>query len=321
MAAPTISTITNLPTRESPENFDVRGEGAFTQINAVIGQVTSWRNWATAGVEVIVTDGVTPVTNDEDTNDVAWHITGEAYNNLKINAERNGATYPFSSISFGVPVSTTADGATKSGAGFISVNSRGTITQPQIQFGVSKPGYNFSPSLSEDGIANISGARCIVGQEIPSSSIDSSIRFYLAGSSGELVAGRFDDAATENPSRVSSVMVRSRADLRYAPISSASRLKDGIRPAVEPEISPLRNVSWTWGGEMSDSEERKGSIGSGLIADDVAAVFEHAAIRDDDGTLMGYNPQPVIGALVQIANRLKSQIDAAAKRLDALTEA
>ena len=97
------------------------------------------------------------------------------------------------------------------------------------------------------------------------------------------------------------IITREKGDARFAAISSL-RFKEQITPRDDlAAIFPLlRPIGFTWGGELSESDERFGMAGVSFIAEDVEPVFPEAAryVRLDDGTLVLQSLDPLAIAAV-----------------------
>lgn len=314
MAAPTLTSLVNLPTRSAPDTFNTYAAAIWPQFNNTVTELNAFSAWLESGVDVALVAGVEPVTIDNDTDNTKLTLRGARYTSLKIDAERSGAEYSYRpSIIFGVPITGTADGATKDGAAFISCFGDTTRTQAELVIGTEVSGDNYDPTATDPTISGENGCRIYVGQT--DTGYDQ-ISFRKNGTHCGLFRTAYN--ANLNTGVSQSIVTRANGDLRYAPISSAARLKENIQDMPPADLSALGNYSWTWGGELPDDAPTKGKVGSGLLADEVVALFPQAGIYDADGRLEGYNPQPVVGALVDTIKRLDGALDGLLKRIEAI---
>jgi hypothetical protein len=107
------------------------------------------------------------------------------------------------------------------------------------------------------------------------------------------------------------VMTREKGDARYAAISSL-RYKDAVEIAARvPGFLDLNVHSWTFGGELEESDYRRGRSGYGHVAEEVAAVFPEGVEEDDEDRPDRLNVGAMLGAL-------HAEIKAAVARIDAL---
>lgn len=115
------------------------------------------------------------------------------------------------------------------------------------------------------------------------------------------------------PQTNGSVITRVRGDNRYTLASSSRRFKDQIHEvSVTPEsFDQLRPVAWVWGGELPEDDPRRGSIGFGLIAEEVAEEFPAAVVENPDGEIEGLQPLALIGVLVAVLQDVRARMAAA----------
>lgn len=129
--------------------------------------------------------------------------------------------------------------------------------------------------------------------------------------------GRFqanDTAANVNIT----VMTRIKGDARYS-LSSSVRFKKDIQDANEAlllnafDLFDLRD--WIWGGEIPLSDERYGTEGTGLIAEEVAEYLPQAVRyqwSDDTNSTKKINaldPLPIISSLIVKIRHLEERLE------------
>jgi hypothetical protein len=126
---------------------------------------------------------------------------------------------------------------------------------------------------------------------------------------GDVQAFRIDPAGPT--AAVANVaMTREKGDARYAPIASGAMFKELIADAAPVDLSGLSIKEWVWGGELAEDDPRRGKVGRGLLAGDVASVLPQAVVRDDQGRPAGLDPLTLIGALLDEVNALRQRIAA-----------
>lgn len=105
--------------------------------------------------------------------------------------------------------------------------------------------------------------------------------------------------------------VRAAMDARYEPLSSASKYKENItRASSSNMIKHVDLKRWTWGGELSEDDPRRGREGLGLIAEDVANVIPEAIMYNKDGEIEGLSGLVLIGVLWDEVQELRTKIEA-----------
>lgn len=117
-----------------------------------------------------------------------------------------------------------------------------------------------------------------------------------------------------------SAVTREKGDARYQ--SSSRRFKQQIelRDTLSIDIlKQLKPSQWLWGGELSENDERWGTRGVGLIAEDVEEVLPEAVryqwVTDEEGNdtdekqVMGIDPMAMVAVLVQTVQELTERIE------------
>ncbi|MEM9049866.1 MAG: hypothetical protein AAGC92_14235 [Pseudomonadota bacterium] len=101
------------------------------------------------------------------------------------------------------------------------------------------------------------------------------------------------------------VITRQIGDARYSQIASTERFKDDVFEARPIDLREIMVREFTWGGDLSEDDPRRGLCGLGFIAEDVVEAVPEAAIHDHDGNIAGIDPLTMIAAVYwDLANRL-----------------
>jgi hypothetical protein len=121
---------------------------------------------------------------------------------------------------------------------------------------------------------------------------------------------------------VTTVLTREKGGALYAPISSR-RFKENIAPTTFDAldiVSQLQPQVWVWGGEVHPTHERYGTVGIGLISEDVEAILPAAVtyqwVPDEEGmdtdvkVPHGLDALALIGVLVKAVQELTARIAA-----------
>ena len=96
------------------------------------------------------------------------------------------------------------------------------------------------------------------------------------------------------------IATREKGDARWAAIS-ARRFKTDISDASMDSgaiLDALKVHRWTWGDELPENDERRGTEGVGFIAEEVAEILPQA-VRYADGKVLGLDPLAILAVLVE----------------------
>lgn len=124
---------------------------------------------------------------------------------------------------------------------------------------------------------------------------------------GGAQVGIIQDSGT-NPTSSLSLITRGMGDVRYTLASSSIRYKTDLAPVEPPDLSQLAPFRFTWGGDLSEDDPRRGHDGYSLLAEHVASVFPDGATYNDDGQPEGLNHSALIAALLAEVNALKARV-------------
>jgi hypothetical protein len=112
-----------------------------------------------------------------------------------------------------------------------------------------------------------------------------------------------------------SVITREKGDNRYASVSSR-RYKEAVESVDEAELAAIfDNLTlrqWTWGGELAEGDERLGSAGLGLIAEEVEEVIPDAVRyqwHEEAKRVNGLDPLALIALLVAKVRQLEDRLE------------
>lgn len=108
--------------------------------------------------------------------------------------------------------------------------------------------------------------------------VNANVSYYFRDKDAATTVAAIYGLGTASPSG-SCVITREKGDLRYTAASSR-RYKTSIADADDAELvaafDKLVLKSWIWGGEVPEADERYGTRGVGVIAEELATIFEPA---------------------------------------------
>jgi hypothetical protein len=118
------------------------------------------------------------------------------------------------------------------------------------------------------------------------------------------------------------IITLEKGNAKYAPIS-ARRFKESIAPTTFDAldiVSQLHPQAWVWGGELDETQERRGMVGIGLIAEDVEPVlpaavtyqwvFDGNGDATDEKRIQGLDALALIGVLIEALQEMTARIEA-----------
>lgn len=164
-------------------------------------------------------------------------------------------------------------------------------------------------SCGIDGNATVNSMRFLIDQDTTTGNYgSSSTSFTLNNTQTASINYTTEDDLPNG----STIVTRIRGDARYAAISSI-RYKENVQPYDISGIIEQFNIKqWIWGGEIADTDERAGTMGFGLIAEEVNEFLPQAVVWQelDDGTrrINGLDPLTLISVLIDELTDVKTQL-------------
>jgi hypothetical protein len=128
------------------------------------------------------------------------------------------------------------------------------------------------------------------------------------------IIGQVELPGTSAPQSYS-IITKEKGDARYASVSS-QRYKEAVESVDEAELAAvfdnLTLRQWTWGGELAEDDERTGSAGLGLIAEEVEEVIPDAVRyqwHEEAKRVNGLDPLALIALLVAKVRQLEDRLE------------